>query len=335
VAALLNAMRDAEGGAVRVGARRPFHEFSRCWNRKPWSYGLTGLPAGLRPPIIDGMAESGDRRTDEDLLAAVHDGDPGALEALILRYQPRVYRFGVKMCRDLEDAGDVVQETLVAMARSIRAFRADSSVSSWLYTIARSFCIKKRRRSKFAPGREESLETLGAHRLEGLSDPSPDPEQETARREVEASLTAAIDSLDVGQREVLVLRDVEGLSAPEVAKILGLSVQAVKSRLHRARLAVRQQVAPVLGIPAVAASQRARCPDVLRLFSRHLEGEIAPEVCAEMEAHLERCGDCHGACETLRRTLALCRAMPAPDVPASLRESVRHAIRIFLDQQPA
>ncbi|MPZ21331.1 MAG: sigma-70 family RNA polymerase sigma factor [Luteitalea sp.] len=272
-------------------------------------------------------------RRDEDLLAAAQQGDPDALEALILRYQPRVYRFGVKMCRDVEDAADVVQETLLAMARSVRGFRGDASVSTWLYTIARSFCVKKRRRSKFAPAQEESLEALGNERLEDVSDPARGPEQEAAGREIERALTTAVESLDAAQREVLVLRDVEGLSAPEVAKVLGLSVQAVKSRLHRARLAVRQRVAPLLSIPAVAASQTARCPDVLMLFSRHLEGEIAPDVCAEMEAHLERCGHCRGACESLRPMLALCRAIPAPEIPASVRESIRDAIRLLLQQQ--
>jgi RNA polymerase sigma-70 factor, ECF subfamily len=278
------------------------------------------------------MAESSELRTDEDLLAAARQGDAGALEALILRYQPRLYRFGVKMCRDIEDAGDVVQESLLAMARSVREFRGDASLSTWLYTIARSFCIKKRRRSKFAPAQEESLDALGSERLGDLSDPAPDPEQQAAGREIETAVSAAIDSLDVAQREVLVLRDIEGLSAPEVAKVLGVSVQAVKSRLHRARLAVRQHVAPVLGIPPAGPRPGARCPDVLMLFSRHLEGEIAPEVCAEMEAHLEGCGHCRDACQSLKQMLALCRATQPPEVPASLRASIRNAIRAFLQQ---
>ena len=79
------------------------------------------------------MDESSELRSDEDLLAAARQGDAGALEALILRYQPRVYRFGVKMCRDTEDAGDVVQESLLAMARSVREFRGDASLDLALY----------------------------------------------------------------------------------------------------------------------------------------------------------------------------------------------------------
>ena len=273
-----------------------------------------------------------DRRTDEDLLAAARRGDEIALEALILRYQPRVYRFGLKMCRDAEDAGDVVQESLLAMARSIREFRGDAAVSTWLYTIARRVCIKKRRRSKFAPDHEEALQPRASDGPSDPPDPAPDPEAQAAGREIEAALSSAIDSLEPAQREVLVLRDIEGLPAPEVATILGVSVQAVKSRLHRARLAVRQRVAPVLS-PAAASDQPGPgCPDVLRLFSRHLEGDIAPEVCAAMEQHLGSCEHCRGACESLKRTLALCRAVPPPRLPAALRESVRDAIRTFVRQ---
>ena len=268
-------------------------------------------------------------RGDDELLAGARRGDAAALETLLVRYQPHLYRFGLRMCGNADDASDVAQESLMAMARSVRDFRGDASVASWLYTIIRRLCIRKRRRSKFAPAHEESLDAPGSKVVQRLADPTPDPEQGAAGREIEAALATAIDHLDPGQREVLLLRDVEGLSAPEVAQVLGLSVEAVKSRLHRARLAVRQQIAPVLGI-ATTPSPLPACPDVLALFSRHLEGDIAPEVCAEMEAHLERCGHCRGTCESLRRTLASCRAIPMPPVPEPVAASVKQAIRAFL-----
>ena len=97
--------------------------------------------------------------SDDMLLAAARGGDAASLEALLVRYQPHLYRFGLRMCGNVEDAGDVTQESLLSMARSVRDFRGDSSVSRWLYTIARRFCIKKRRRSKFAPAQEESLDS--------------------------------------------------------------------------------------------------------------------------------------------------------------------------------
>jgi RNA polymerase sigma-70 factor (ECF subfamily) len=278
-------------------------------------------------------AATGSSPTDDELLAAARQGDAAALEALLVRYQPHIYRFGLRMCGNVEDAGDIAQESLISMARSLRDFRGDSSVSSWLYTIARRFCIKKRRRSKFAPAREESLDAPGTDAAQRVADPAPSPEQTATNQELAAALTRAIDALDPAQREVLVLRDVEGLPAPEAAKVLGISVDAVKSRLHRARVAVRQELAPVLGRPPIESPRGAVCPDVLTLFSQHLEGEIDPSVCAAMEAHLAQCSHCRHACESLKRTLAVCRKLPTPDVPASLASSIKAAIRAVLAQQ--
>jgi RNA polymerase sigma-70 factor (ECF subfamily) len=270
--------------------------------------------------------------SDQELLAAARLGDAAALEALLLRYQPHLFRFGLSMCGNVDDAGEVAQESLISMARSIRDFRGDSSVSSWLYTIARRFCIKKRRRSKFAPVREESLDAPGSDAARQLADARPSPEQAAMNGEFVRILTHAIDALDPAQREVLLLRDVEGLPAPEVAGILGISVDAVKSRLHRARVAVRHRLGPLSGRSAAAPSRGRMCPDVLTLFSRHLEGEIDAGVCAAMEAHLARCDLCRDACESLKRTLAMCRQLPTPDVPPSVAASVKAAIRAFLKQ---
>jgi RNA polymerase sigma-70 factor (ECF subfamily) len=268
--------------------------------------------------------------TDAELLAAARQGDAGALEALLSRYQPHLYRFGLRMCGNEEDAGDVAQESLISMARSLPGFRGDSSLSSWLYTIARRFCIRKRRRSKFAPAREESLDAPETGATNRLADPAPSPEQSAANRELQSALTRAIDVLEPGQREVLVLRDIEGLSAPEVAQILGIRVEAVKSRLHRARLAVRQALVPVLNTASDEPSRDSACPDVLTLFSRHLEGDIDPGVCATMEAHLAQCGRCRGTCDSLRRSLALCQQLSTAEVPASIAASIRAAIQAFL-----
>lgn len=272
--------------------------------------------------------------TDDVLLDAARRGDRAALEKLLERHQRRVYRFGLKMCRDPEDAKDVLQDTLLAVARGVRDFRGASSVSTWLYTIARSFCIKKRRRSKFAPESEESIESDSAGEVRQIADPGRAPDESLAGRQIEAALEGAIGGLEPMYREVLILRDVEGLTAPEVAEVLGLSVEAVKSRLHRARVAVREGIAPLLGVPelpAQAATGNAPCPDVVQLFSKHLEGEISADLCAELERHLARCEGCRARCDSLRATLTLCSRTPEPEVPAPVQASVRKALRQFLD----
>ena len=125
----------------------------------------------------------------EALLDAARQGDGDALEALLKDVQPRIYRFSLKMCGRTEDAQDVLQETLFAAARTVRGFRGASFVSTWLYTIARSFCIKKRRRRVFAP-KVVSLEADPAAARTAAA-PDRDPERMLADRELGSALDGA------------------------------------------------------------------------------------------------------------------------------------------------
>lgn len=275
------------------------------------------------------MSSALESASDAELLASARAGDKAALETLLERHQEQIYRFGMKMCRDPEDAQDILQETLLAMARGVRDFRGASSISTWLYTVARSFCIKKRRRSKFAP--EETSLSAPAAEAARLADPSRGPEEALAGKQVEHAIEQAIRELDPMYREVLLLRDVEGLTAPEVAEILHITTHAVKSRLHRARIAVRDGVAPLLGVPSDAPKAPGTCPDVLTLYSQHMEDEISKDVCREMEQHLANCPRCRGACDSLKRSLALCHAIgPATKVPDQVQHAVRRAVKDFL-----
>jgi RNA polymerase sigma-70 factor (ECF subfamily) len=263
---------------------------------------------------------------DAELIESLRAGDERAIGVLLSRHAPAVYRFGLKMCRDPEDAKDVMQDTLLAAARGIREFRGASSLSTWLYTVARSFCIKKRRGAKGAPSAAVSLE----HEPLARAAPSPEilPDDAVADRELGAALEGAIASLEPMYREVLVLRDVEGLSAAEVAEVLGVSVEAVKSRLHRARVDVRAKLEPFMPAAERSASapSTAACPDIVALFSRYLEDEIGPDECASMQRHVASCKRCNAACNALKHTLALCRAEPRGEVPPDVQALVRKAL---------
>jgi RNA polymerase sigma-70 factor (ECF subfamily) len=208
-------------------------------------------------------------------------------------------------------------------------FRGASALSTWLYAIARSFCIKKRRTSKFAPDRLESLDA-DPQRAASVADERRSPEEDVAGSQLRAALDGAIAELDPMYREVIVLRDVEGLPAGEVAEVMGLSVEAVKSRLHRARSAVRERIAPLLAPPEGAPAPTPGCRDVVEAFSRRLEGDIDAGACAELERHLEGCPACRGRCDSLRSTLALCGRAGGAVVPAHVERSVREALRRFL-----
>ena len=260
--------------------------------------------------------------TESDLLMAARKGDRAALSTLLERHQQKVFGFGVKMCGDSEDAKDVAQDTLLTMARSVKDFRGDASLSTWLYTVARSFCTKKRRRTKGVPAFHEPLDKV-TH--ENVGEPTATPEQALLGREARETVAAALDALEPEAREVVVLRDIEGLSASEVAEVTGASVAAVKSRLHRARAALRERLLAVVG-GGPPEPARPSCPDVLTMLSRKLEDEISPDVCAEMEEHVAGCPHCSGVCDSLKRTLALCKSLPTPTVPEHVQKSLRQAV---------
>jgi RNA polymerase sigma-70 factor, ECF subfamily len=268
------------------------------------------------------------------LIALAQGGDRAAAEELLERHAPRVFRFGMKMCRDPEDAREVVQETLLSAFRKLRDFRGAASFSTWLFTIVRSHCIKKRRRRRHEPETVLSLDGEAAEETGRLSHPDARPDQQLEKRRLREALEAAIANLGTGQREVLLLRDVEGLSAAEVAEVTGLSVQAVKSRLHRARVLLRKALLPALGLSSDQGPGPAEgCQDIVPVFSRHLEGEIAPDVCRELERHVASCPRCGEACDSLRSVLSLCRRTPTPRVPDDVQQAVREGIHSFLAER--
>jgi RNA polymerase sigma-70 factor (ECF subfamily) len=167
---------------------------------------------------------------DQDkLLAAAQAGDRRALEQLLRRQREGVYRYGLRVCPTTEDAEDAVRATLWAAARSIGAFRGASTVTTWLFTIVRRQCLRLH-------GRRPWQVEFGE--LEA-STPTPSPEDQALADELRGLLAAALSGLDPAYRQVLLLRDVQGLPAPEAAEALALSVPALKSRLHRARAQLR------------------------------------------------------------------------------------------------
>lgn len=157
-----------------------------------------------------------------------------------------MHRFAHRLCGEAETAKDLVQETFLNAYRGLHRFRGDAQISTWLYTIASRVCLRMRRKRKGAPERELSLEEFiptsdGEFRLQiPIDDLS--PEAALHNKQLREALNLAINQLPKKYKMVLVLRDMEGLSAKEVGTIMGLNERAVKSRLHRARLFVRRQL---------------------------------------------------------------------------------------------
>jgi RNA polymerase sigma-70 factor (ECF subfamily) len=259
---------------------------------------------------------------DERLIEAARNGDRAALSRLLEEMAPLVHRFGLRMCRHQADAEDVLQDTLISIADHLKEFEGRASLASWVFMLARSACARRRRGLKNRPHLPE--EAAG----ERAAQEHDNPEAAADRGELRTQLERALGALSEEQREVLLLRDMEGLSAPEVASALNLSVEAVKSRLHRARASLREALA---GLERVAPKQPGpNCPDVLAAFSRKLEGELGSEDCAAMEQHLESCPACSDACSALRTALWACRSRAAEEVPPEVRAKIRKAVQTLV-----
>jgi RNA polymerase sigma-70 factor, ECF subfamily len=258
-------------------------------------------------------------KSDRELLEAARLGDAGAIEQLLERHEKSIYRFGLRMCGSESDAKDVLQETLFAAFKGLPEFRGDAEISTWLYQLARSFCTKSRRLRVGEPASTASLDQPAA-RSAASSDPLPDARAHA--REIGQALQAALLGLSDRHREVVVLKDVEGLSAEEIAQVLGEDLGAVKSRLHRARLELRSSLGVLLG----DVGARTPCPELAETLSAYVSQDIDQAACTQIEAHLASCPGCRGACEDLQSAVSLCRRIPGDVVPEAVRKAVRRAL---------
>lgn len=177
---------------------------------------------------------------DRELIRHCGTGDRQAFAELAARYQAPLFRYLRLAVSDISQAEDLLQETLLAAWRQAAQFRGEASVKTWLYVIARNLAFHARRRTVLRAETELPEEDLGI--AAGWGSASPEAAVLLAQRR--HCLRAALDSLPESDREILVLRDMEGIDGEETARILGVSLPAMKTRLHRARLrlmaAIRQ-----------------------------------------------------------------------------------------------
>jgi len=183
-------------------------------------------------------------------------GDGAAFTELVTRHQDRVYAVAVHLLRDPSEAEEVVQETFLTALEKLPSFRGDAAFTTWLHRVAANAALMRLRKKKRAPEglSPEPVEDLlprfdaqGHLLVQGPAhDWSKRADEQYADREVRTAIENAVQNLPEDYRIVFLLRDVEGLSSEVMAELLGISVAAVKSRLHRARLALRQKLGHLL-----------------------------------------------------------------------------------------
>ena len=276
----------------------------------------------------------------EQAVQLLQRGDDAALEQALALLQSTVFSFSMRVCGQRQDAEDTMQEVLLKSVPHLAKFDSPKALVVWLYKVAKNRCLMSRRRSKFAPKPDLSLEELMPDRkeLEQMgSDGSINPEAFAIRSEEAARLRDAIQTLPPQYRIVLVLRDMEGLTDDEVAEITGLRSGTVRVRLHRARLFVRKELMKGLKPRSrrAAAAPRtssheppsndqprpARCKAMFAELSNYLDEQLDDSLCEELERHLNGCEPCKAFLSSLEATIEQCRTSPA-ECPAR-KEAVR------------
>ena len=180
-----------------------------------------------------------------ELVRDIVGGRVDRFEELVALYETRLYNFGLRMCGDADDAEDLVQESFLNIFKYLKKFRYETRLKNWIYRIATSVCLKKKRRSKFAPEKELSLdEFLPDETAPRSTTPrwASLPIDQVLDRELAEVMKSAVVDLPEKYRLVFLLRDVEGFSTQEAGDILNLTPANVKVRLHRARLFLRDKL---------------------------------------------------------------------------------------------
>lgn len=184
------------------------------------------------------------------LVEAFRKGKPGAFEAIVQAHQNRVHSFCARMLSDREDALDAAQEVFLSAWRNLAGFRGEASLSTWLLRIAANRCLNRIRRRKSLSEREAPWPELPGEEGEGIifqpaGGEADHPDRIAETGEMREILTEALSQLDPGSRWMVLLSDVEGFSYEEIATLAEVPVGTVKSRLHRARMAMRRLLSPV------------------------------------------------------------------------------------------
>jgi len=290
------------------------------------------------------------RKEIEQAVALLEKNDSQALEQALELLQGTVFSFSMKVCGQREDAEDTMQEVLMKALPYLPKFESPRALLVWLYKVAKNRCLMSRRKSKFAPKQDLSLDELMPDRQELalLAKEAPvNPESLAIRSQQAKRLREVIQELPPQYRIVLVLRDMEGLTDEEVGDITGLRPGNVRVRLHRARLFVRQRLArlnhhpaaprkaALRPHPATATSEKrsASCKTLFAQLSNYLDEQLDESLCEKLEEHLDGCQPCKAFLATLESTIEQLRQAPAESfnkaAAAELRRNLLAQIRNF------
>ena len=248
-----------------------------------------------------------------------------AVSALLDEHGGKLYGLSLRLCGSREDAEELVQEIFLTAFRKWDQFEGRSEPTTWLYTIASRACMRKHRKRAGEPETIESLAELVPNdesTVPALASQEDSPYEERVRREVQEQVEEALGEVPQDFRMALILKDIAELSLADVASVLGIKVETAKTRIYRARLALRRAMANSLPQRAVRDPQAPPvCRDLLLAKLDTLDRGVGFPVAAEFLSD---------RCESFFRTLDLtreaCRRIGSGDIPAAVRARIEAAL---------
>src|SRR5216684_2891951 len=267
------------------------------------------------------MSSSEARSSNEsELIALCKSVSLEQFPALVKPYLQSIKLISYSILKNSHDAEDVVQETILKAYQHLDQLRAGDSFKAWLLRIAGNEARMRRRKDRqhLYSSVEQDIEDM-VFQPKQFVEWRKIPSEELQREELRTALTAALECLEDGYREVFVLRDVQHLSAAETGKILGISEGAVNTRLHRARLQMREHVTPFFRAPRPMSMtmplkmmllmgktwmrKTITCRHVTSQISAYIDGQLTPELRAKIDEHLRLCDRCSIVLDTTRKLL--------------------------------
>lgn len=268
-------------------------------------------------------------KSEAELVAGLRVGDQLAFAEAFERFADRLYRVALGVVGDSDDAEDIVQEAFVALVDHIDRFEERSRLSTWLYRVAYNAALQRYRSRHRTSGREAA----GSAASE-VPDGASGPGEIAEAGEFSEALWKALAGLPEGLRIAFLLRDVEGMSTVEAADLLELSPGALKVRLHRARLRLRDALSSEV-LPPTTNAGGISCAEVTELLSDYLAGDLPPETRTQIETHVAQCDHCRVMVDSTRRVLEVAGASRHVVLPERSGEMFDRLAAVFASRPPA
>ncbi len=261
--------------------------------------------------------KSSEPSDDSEILARLKAGDMSACTACVNAHSDSLYRLAYRLLRDEAAAEDVVQETFLNAFKGLDKFDGRSKLSTWLFRIAYNNALMRLRSHKpAAPLESEEEEPSSVSVVVPWHET---PEEVLSRQEMKEVLDKAIGSLPPALRAVFELRDIQEHSTAETAEILGLTEAAVKVRLHRARLLLREKLSGYFGTTEAAEQETLTCEEVTQYISDYIDNELDEPLAEAARQHIATCKHCHILLDTTEDTISLYREGSPRVIPDASR----------------